>query len=393
MRQRRSRFARLWKTHRGMTRLEAELAPDAGARVHAALERISSAMLRSDRRLPHEERRNADQRGADALTEAVSESGGLMRVACCRPDDNSGSRTATRASDTDRSDQSRDRQTAHTGHTRAGAASHQDHHKASSRSLASSVDEADRATSQALRRHDHRMALASSVDEADRAASHSAASECDDCCAAVRQHEDRSHGDVPLLRISASLEAVRGQVDEMGITDTGEELALETLRRLACDASILPAFMDYKGDASDSGRAKRRIPKRLRQQLIMRDGGCVWPGCDAPASRTQGHHRVHWAEGGPTTLDNLSSLCSPHHILVHEGQYRIEPDGQRGWLVYRPDESILTCTHDVDGVRVEMKRRAGASPTGTHPSIATLVRQQLALRESWYGLGSGSAMH
>jgi hypothetical protein len=31
------------------------------------------------------------------------------------------------------------------------------------------------------------------------------------------------------------------------------------------------------------------------------------------------HHIEHWADGGATSLDNLTLLCSHHHRLLHEG--------------------------------------------------------------------------
>jgi hypothetical protein len=43
----------------------------------------------------------------------------------------------------------------------------------------------------------------------------------------------------------------------------------------------------------------------------------------------QGHHLHHWANGGPTRLDNLALLCRRHHRAVHEEGYRVvrEADG------------------------------------------------------------------
>ena len=32
----------------------------------------------------------------------------------------------------------------------------------------------------------------------------------------------------------------------------------------------------------------------------------------------------HWAQGGPTELDNLVMLCRYHHRLVHEGGFSID---------------------------------------------------------------------
>jgi hypothetical protein len=44
---------------------------------------------------------------------------------------------------------------------------------------------------------------------------------------------------------------------------------------------------------------------------------------------TQGHHIEHWADGGPTTLSNLTLLCRRHHRSVHEDNFHVErrPDG------------------------------------------------------------------
>jgi 5-methylcytosine-specific restriction endonuclease McrA len=57
--------------------------------------------------------------------------------------------------------------------------------------------------------------------------------------------------------------------------------------------------------------------------LRFRDQGCRFPGCDRPPAWTDGHHIIHWADGGPTELENLVSLCRPHHRAVHEQRWRI----------------------------------------------------------------------
>jgi hypothetical protein len=57
--------------------------------------------------------------------------------------------------------------------------------------------------------------------------------------------------------------------------------------------------------------------------LVVRDQGCRFPGCDRPPAWTDGHHIIHWADGGPTELANLVSLCRSHHRQVHEEGWRI----------------------------------------------------------------------
>ncbi|HEY8673298.1 MAG TPA: HNH endonuclease signature motif containing protein, partial [Candidatus Dormibacteraeota bacterium] len=72
------------------------------------------------------------------------------------------------------------------------------------------------------------------------------------------------------------------------------------------------------------GRATRTIPAHLRTALHLRDQGCRFPGCDRPPGWTDGHHIIHWPDGGPTELDNLVSLCRTHHRAVHEQGWRIQ---------------------------------------------------------------------
>jgi hypothetical protein len=78
------------------------------------------------------------------------------------------------------------------------------------------------------------------------------------------------------------------------------------------------------------GRASRVITAAQRAALAVRDHGCVIPGCDRPLAWCEGHHLVHWLDGGNTDLDNLALLCRAHHRAVHEGGWRLgrDPDGQ-----------------------------------------------------------------
>jgi 5-methylcytosine-specific restriction endonuclease McrA len=71
------------------------------------------------------------------------------------------------------------------------------------------------------------------------------------------------------------------------------------------------------------GRATRIIPAHIRTALRLRDDGCRFPGCDRPPAWTDGHHVIHWSDGGPTELDDLVSLCRPHHRAMHEQGWRI----------------------------------------------------------------------
>jgi hypothetical protein len=72
------------------------------------------------------------------------------------------------------------------------------------------------------------------------------------------------------------------------------------------------------------GRASRVVTPAQRTALAVRDGGCVFAGCDRPLAWCEAHHLVHWLDGGPTDLANLALLCRAHHRAVHEGGWRLE---------------------------------------------------------------------
>jgi 5-methylcytosine-specific restriction protein A len=93
----------------------------------------------------------------------------------------------------------------------------------------------------------------------------------------------------------------------------------ETARRLACDAKVSRIITDGGSQPLDVGRSSKVIPPALRRAVIVRDGGCRFPGCGRPPSWCDAHHILHWADGGRTALDNLLLLCRPHHRAVHGG--------------------------------------------------------------------------
>ena len=121
----------------------------------------------------------------------------------------------------------------------------------------------------------------------------------------------------------------------------GPWLPSETVRRYACDASVV-AITERDGEALGVGRKTRTITPALRRALAARDGGCCFPGCTNDRF-TDGHHIVHWAAGGPTNLGNLTSLCRHHHGLVHEGGFGVHV-GANGFTFTRPDGTVIPDT-------------------------------------------------
>jgi len=114
----------------------------------------------------------------------------------------------------------------------------------------------------------------------------------------------------------------------LGGLTTGELVTPDTVRRWACDATIIPTVLNSCGEAVDLGRAERFFTPAQIKRLWLRDRHCTYPGCDAPASWTDAHHLIHWADGGASDLNNAALLCQRHHTTVHTQRYHgwIEPD-------------------------------------------------------------------
>ena len=82
-------------------------------------------------------------------------------------------------------------------------------------------------------------------------------------------------------------------------------------------------------------RATQTIPPAIRRLVFRRDGGkCRVPGC-RHAVFTEPHHLNPRSEHGSHHPDNLCTLCSAHHLAVHEGRL----------LITGSASSVLRFTH------------------------------------------------
>ncbi|WP_433268096.1 DUF222 domain-containing protein [Micromonospora vinacea] len=129
-------------------------------------------------------------------------------------------------------------------------------------------------------------------------------------------------GDPAQLVVTTGYDALARQLGA-GTLDIGLRLTPDTVRRLACDAAILPAVLGGAGQVLDLGRQRRLVTGPLRRALVLRDGGCAFPGCDRPPRWCAAHHLRHWADGGPTSLHNAVLLCGHHHRHIHQNEWTV----------------------------------------------------------------------
>lgn len=126
----------------------------------------------------------------------------------------------------------------------------------------------------------------------------------------------------------------------------GTPIPVTMAERLLCGASITEVHTrtapDGLVDITGVTIPARHANRTQRRALAQRDGGCVYPGCDAPPTWCEAHHLTPWAEGGATTLGNLALLCRFHHHACHEGGHRIVRDTDGHVVATRPDGTVLS---------------------------------------------------
>jgi hypothetical protein len=141
------------------------------------------------------------------------------------------------------------------------------------------------------------------------------------------------------------------------------------------------------GSVLDVGQKTRTIPPAIRGALEARDRHCQFPGCTA--RRCDGHHIRHWADGGPTRLDNLTLLCRRHHRAVHEGAFTIAQRDEGTPMFYRPDGTCVEIAPAVPRGHQDVEPRgptAGrliASSVATGPCTAMARGDRAPLDVAW----------
>jgi hypothetical protein len=145
-----------------------------------------------------------------------------------------------------------------------------------------------------------------------------------DICGYVLDHGDlpARGGHRPHLNVLIRHEDLQNRA-RAATLDFGATLTPESLRMLACDATIIPIVMNGKGQPLDVGRATRDIPDGLHRAVTARDGGCAHPGCGRPPSWCEVHHIIPWEHGGETALHNCVMYCRIHHRMVHHTDWQV----------------------------------------------------------------------
>jgi hypothetical protein len=160
---------------------------------------------------------------------------------------------------------------------------------------------------------------------------------------------------------------LRGHVegDETCEIDGLGPVPVSDVERLMSDP-ILTVLRTKGTEVVAASTSTRVIRRSLRQAIEQRDRVCVVPGCGI-ASGLEIDHLVPFAQGGPTSIENLQRLCKHHHRLKTTGRATLTrwetQDGPRfGWLPRTDEADAVT---DPAVAPEAEPQRAGAATRGS----------------------------
>ncbi|SDR16600.1 protein of unknown function [Arthrobacter crystallopoietes] len=143
-----------------------------------------------------------------------------------------------------------------------------------------------------------------------------------------------SGGHRPQIMITLDYQDLVDQIGASADAVFGGLISPKTVRKIACDADLIPLVLGGKGEILDIGRAQRLFTPAQRRALVARDKGCAFPDCTMPAPWTEAHHIEFWEKhNGPTSVHNGCLLCSYHHHLLHDENWKIDIRDGIPWFI------------------------------------------------------------
>ena len=139
----------------------------------------------------------------------------------------------------------------------------------------------------------------------------------------------------PRFRINLTMDlADLGDDSAVAFTSAGAPVPVSMVRNNLCRAEILLWASSPDGKQYRLMTAHRFASDYQKQCLAVRDGGCVWRGCDMPASKCDAHHLRFRSEGGQTAIENMALLCPTHHRRLHNmGAHLWMGDTASDWYI------------------------------------------------------------
>lgn len=136
---------------------------------------------------------------------------------------------------------------------------------------------------------------------------------------------DRTLPKPPTLEmiVTIPLDTLIGTSDQPGVTSHNHLVSPGFARKLAATANVIPAVLGTASQPLDLGRKQRFFSRAQRRAMLLRDKGCINPGCTMAARRCEANHIQPWYLGGESNLSNSALLCATCHASFHAGHFKI----------------------------------------------------------------------
>ena len=109
--------------------------------------------------------------------------------------------------------------------------------------------------------------------------------------------------------------------------DGGGRVPVDVVRRIACEADIIPIVLGGDSVVLNVGRARRLATADQRRALRAMYPTCAVPGCTVAFGHCEIHHLTPWThDDGRTDLATQAPLCNGHHHDVHAGRIVVTID-------------------------------------------------------------------
>lgn len=179
---------------------------------------------------------------------------------------------------------------------------------------------------------------------------------------------------------------VTGTLLHSGETVTGAEL-----RHLVADCQLVRLVLDADATPIEVSTTVRTVPVGLWRALLIRDRGCVWPGCTSPAAWCDvAHATTAYADDGKLSVDNAILLCRRHHRAYDRGPAVVEVRGDTVTFPHLDDTTAVPAmdpTPSTPGAQTELL--SGTPPGRSGGDSCALATRWVTVRSPARGQPDG----
>ena len=115
------------------------------------------------------------------------------------------------------------------------------------------------------------------------------------------------------------------------------------LSTLLIDPDFTAIIINSLGIPINLGHSVRFATPAQRAAIAIRDGGCVFPGCDKPMAWLNMHHVKPYdgGHGGPSDIANFAGLCKSEHGVSHRNGWKMWATNDQWFIWESPTGELI----------------------------------------------------